>query len=284
MAQSVAPPPEAVRGGVSKTFFAVVVVIVAIVAFLGGIGLGNVLYGGVRPPKTTFNVGVNVPFPPFEDFNETTGEFSGFDIDMSKLVAQELNRTLVIRQFSNFEVLLATVGTGGVDMAASAITSSGTTGANRTHFMSFSNSYYDANQGVLVKTGSSLNCTAGNCTAASLWSLQIGVQTGTTSESWLDANKAANTTKVRFQTVDAELASLRLGTIDAVIIDYGPAQSYANAPASGLRLAGQIVTNELYSFAVPRGDPDGILPAINRVIARIKSNGVYDQLIAKWFP
>ncbi len=283
MAQPVAPPPEAVRGGVSKTLFAIVVVIVAILAFLGGVGLGNVLYG-VKPPKTTFVVGVNVPFPPFEDFNETTGEFAGFDIDMSKLIAQELNLTLVIRQFSNFEVLLATVGTGGVDMAASAITSSGATGANRTHFMSFSDSYYDANQGVLVKTGSSLTCPAGNCTASDFWGLQVGVQTGTTSEGWLDANKAANTTKVRFQTVDAELAALRLGTIDAVIIDYGPALSYANAPASGLRVAGEIVTNELYSFAVPLGDPNKILPAINRVIARIKSNGVYDQLIAKWFP
>src|SRR6266540_3639485 len=152
MAQSGAPPPEAVRGGASKTLFAVTVVVVAILAFAAGIGLGNVLYG-TRPPKTTFTVGTNVPFPPFEDFNDTQGQFVGFDIDIATLIAQNLSRTLVVRQFTNFEVLLATVGTGGVDMAASAITSSGDTGTNRSRFMSFSSSYYDANQDVLVQTG-----------------------------------------------------------------------------------------------------------------------------------
>ncbi|HKZ89434.1 MAG TPA: transporter substrate-binding domain-containing protein [Thermoplasmata archaeon] len=282
MAEPAAPPPEAVRSGVSKTMFAVTVVIVGIVALLAGIGLGNVLYG-VRPPRTTFIVGTNVPFPPFEDFNTTLGEFVGFDIDISRFIAENLSRTMVVRQFSNFQVLLATVGTGGVDMAASAITSSGDTGQNRSRYMAFSDSYYDANQGVLVQTGSSLTCTSSNCTADNLWNLQVGVQTGTTSEGWLDANKAANTTKVRFQTVDAELAALRQGTIDAVIIDYGPALSFANAPGSGLRVAGQIITNELYSFAVPLGDPDHILPIINSVLRGIKDDGTYDQLIAKWF-
>ena len=48
-------------------------------------------------------------------------------------------------------------------------------------------------------------------------------------------------------------------------------------------MAGQIVTNELYAFAVPNGDPDGIISAINRVLTEIKANGTYDQLIAKWF-
>jgi len=282
MAQSGAPPPEAVRGGASKTLFAVTVVVVAIIAFAAGIGLGNVLYGA-RPPKTTFTVGTNVPFPPFEDFNDTQGQFVGFDIDIATLIAQNLSRTLVVRQFTNFEVLLATVGTGGVDMAASAITSSGDTGTNRSRFMSFSSSYYDANQDVLVQTGSTVTCTGSTCTASNLWGLQVGVQTGTTSEGWLDANKAANTTKVRFQTVDAELAALRQSTIDAVIIDYGPAQSYASAPGSGLRVAGQIITNELYSFAVPLGDPDHILPVINAVLSGIKANGTYDRLIQKWF-
>jgi len=282
MAQSGAPPPEAVRGGVSKTVFVVTVIIVAIITFLAGVPVGNVFFG-TRPPRTLFNVGTNVPFPPFEDFNSTLGEFVGFDINISALIAKELGRTLVIRQFSSFQTLLTTVAVGGVDMAASSITSSGATGVNRSRTMSFSNSYYDANQGLLVQTASSITCANNNCSASNLWGRQVGVQTGTTSESWLDANKAANTTKVRFQTVDAELAALRQGTIDAVIIDYGPAQSFAGAPGSGLRVAGQILTNELYSFAVPLGDPDHILPVINALIARIKADGTYDKLIKYWF-
>ena len=117
-----APPPEAVRkGGVST----VLVVVIAIVTFAAGIGVGYVAFPSAPPAKTILLVGTNVPFPPFEDFNTSSGQFEGFDIDIAKLIAAELGRTLVVQQFADFQVLLATVGTGGVDMAASAITSSG---------------------------------------------------------------------------------------------------------------------------------------------------------------
>lgn len=114
--------------------------------------------------------------------------------------------------------------------------------------------------------------------------LNVGVQQGTTSESWINANKDASTTVTSFQKVDEELTALRAGSIDAVIIDYGPAQAFAGASNSGLKVLGQIVTGELYGLAVPRGDPDGILPTINAVLAQIKANGTYDQLLRKWFP
>lgn len=284
MAQSGGPPPEAVRGGVRRSVLAVSVVVVAVVAFLGGIGFGAVVLPRAPPAKTLFIVATNVPFPPFEDFNTSSGEFAGFDIDISALIATELRRALVIRQFSNFQVLLATVGSGGVDMGASAITSSGASGLNRSRFMSFSASYYDANQGILVKSTSTFACAnPSNCTGTDLRNLRVGVQQGTTSQAWMNDNKHPSTTVTPFTAVDTMIAALKAGSIDAVVIDYGPAQTFAAAPGSGLRAAGLIITNELYSFAVPLGDPDRILPVINQVLTRIKADGTYNQLIAKWF-
>ena len=78
MEQSNAPPPEAVRGGVSRTLFAVAVLIVAVIAILAGVGIGYVLY--TPPPRARLTVGTNAPFAPFESFNDTTGRFEGFDI------------------------------------------------------------------------------------------------------------------------------------------------------------------------------------------------------------
>jgi len=284
MATSAAPPPEAVRGGVSKTLFVVTVVIVAIIAFLGGVGVAGVILPRTPPAKTNLIVATNVPFPPFEDFNTTWGGFEGFDIDLSQLIATQLGRTLVIRQFTDFQALLGTTGKGGVDMAASAITSSGVTGANRSKFMSFSDSYYDANQGALVQTSSTFACAVpSNCTGADFANLNVGVQQGTTSEAWLNDNKDPTTTVTPFTAVDTMLAALRLGSIDAVIIDYGPAQSFAAGSGGALRVGGTIITNELYSFAVPLGDPDRILPVINQLLTQIKADGRYNTLITKWF-
>ena len=274
------PAGAARKGGVSGGM----VFLVAIIMLAAGFGAAYYILprGGTPPAKTNLLVGTNMPFPPFEDFNRSNGEIEGFDIDIAALVATELGRTLVVRQFSSFTTLLATVGTGGVDMSVSAITMSGSAGSQRNATMDFSDPYYNANQGVLVQTGSSLTCTASTCTNASLASLNVGVQQGTTSESWLNDNKVASTTVTVFQTVDLEVAALTAGSIDAVLIDLDPAESLAS-PGSGLRVAGAIITNELYGIAVPNGDPDNILSAINTVLARIRASGAYDTLILKWF-
>src|SRR5439155_27391903 len=124
MEQSVAPPPEAVRRGVGKTLFIVTVIVVAIIAFLGGIGVSSL----ISPPRARLFVGTNAPFPPFESYNDTSGQFVGFDIDIAKLVADRLGRDLVVRNFNDFNFLLTTVGQGGVDKAVPATTMYGSKG------------------------------------------------------------------------------------------------------------------------------------------------------------
>jgi polar amino acid transport system substrate-binding protein len=282
-----APPAEAMRRGIGKGLFAGIVVIVAILAFVGGIGLGNLLYAPKPTTSPFLVVGTNIPFPPFEDFNTTTGTFFGFDIDLAQLIANATHRHLVVQNYANFEVLLATVGKGGVDMAASGITESGATGTNRSHFMSFSVSYYDANQGVLIQTSNpaGISCPSQNCSNPSILdhtAYSIGVQSGTTSESWTTAN-IHNATVRSFTAVDTEIAALEAGSLTAVIIDNGPAQALAAASSGKMSVAGVIFTGEQYGFAVALGDPQGLLPVINNVITQSKANGTYQQLITKWF-
>ena len=271
----------------SRTVLTVIVVVVAVLAFVAGIGVGNLLYAP-KAASAYLVVGTNIPFPPFEDYNYTTGQYVGFDIDLTHLIANATGRQLVIQNFADFSVLLTTVGKGGVDMAASAITMSGSAGAKRNESMSFSEPYYDANQAVLVKSSSTLTCANSVCTADDLKTLTVGVQTGTTSESWVDDNLASlmpdNATQIkRFTTVDLEISALNAGALDAVIIDSGPASAIAQGSAGALKVTGTIITGELYGFAVAKGDPEGLLPVINNVITTAKNDGTYQQLITKWF-
>src|SRR2546427_8080441 len=149
MAQPGAPPPEAVRGGVGKTVFIVTVIIVAIIAFLGGIGVSSL----IAPARARLTVGTNAPFPPFESYNDTTGQFVGFDIDIAKLVADRLGRDLVVRNFNSFDLLLTTVGQGGLDMAGSAVTMAGSPGADRHATMDLSEWDYSPGQGGAMWAG-----------------------------------------------------------------------------------------------------------------------------------
>src|SRR5437867_7986485 len=117
-----APPPEAVR---RKGVSGAVTVLLAIVMLVAGVGIGYVLF---RPVSHDLVVGTNVPFPPFEDFNGSSGNFEGFDIDLAQLIANETGRNLVIRQFASFTALLGAVGQGAVDFGVSAVTMSGSSG------------------------------------------------------------------------------------------------------------------------------------------------------------
>jgi len=284
MAQSVAPPPEAVRGGVSKTLFVVVVIIVAIMSLLAGIGIGTVFF----QPKGRFVVGINAPFPPFESYNDTTGTYEGFDVAIAQLIADALGKEIVVRNFNDFGVLLTTVKVGGVDMAASAITMSGSAGALRNQSMSFSDPYYSANQAVIIRSGFTFSCPSNVCAAADIVNHTIGVQSQTTSESWIDQYITpiqANPSQTihRYASVATEVDGLRTSVYDLMIIDEAPARAIVAGSSGQLVFAGVIITDELYGFAVQRGDPHGYLPGINSVIARIKSDGTYNQLLQQWF-
>jgi polar amino acid transport system substrate-binding protein len=283
------PPPEAMHRGVRTGVVVAVVVIVALAGVLAGVELGRTVFSPSNSAKSPYLVvGTNIPFPPFEDYNYTSGAYFGFDIDFAQQIANATHRTMVIQNYADFSVLLTDVGAGVVDMAASAITSSGAAGAVRNMSMAFSNPYYDANQAVLVKSSSTLSCAMTGCTVADLKSLSLGIQTGTTSQSWVDQYFEPNDTSgwaqiSNFTTVDTEITSLTAGSIDAVIIDAGPAASIAASSGGGLKVAGSIITNELYSFAVAHGDPEGLLPVINGVISTAYSSGWYAKEIKKWF-
>jgi len=287
------PPTEAMRRGVGRGVFVATVVAVAIIALAAGIYVGKTALGSSSSSSSNYLVvGTNVPFPPFESFNNTTGTYVGFDMNFSQLIANALHRTLVVDNYANFEVLLEDVGVGVVDMAASSITESGSVGVQRNGTMAFSEPYYDANQAILVASGSSFTCpsvAAGGCTAKDLANLSLGVQSGTSSQSWLsqylDGTPSNESKGVvgPFTTVDLEVDAVLLGSLQAVMIDLGPATSIAANSGGALKVAGEVLTNELYGFAVAHGDPEHILPVINSVISSAMQNGTYAYLVKEWF-
>lgn len=285
------PPAGATRRGVSRGVFIATVVVVAIIALLGGIYAGKTVWGSSSStPSHYLVVGTNALFPPFESFNSTVGAYVGFDMNFSQLIANALGRTLVVDNYPHYADLLASVGTGGVDMAAAAITESGSVGATRNASMSFSTPYYDANQAILVQSNSTLTCppvSQGGCTVADLASLTIGVQNETSSQFWCQQYLIPNESKggqvEAFTTVDSEIANLLLGSLQAVMLDLSPATVILGSSNNMLKLAGEVLTNELYGFAVAHGDPEHILPVINSVIARAEQNGTYQALIKEWF-
>lgn len=88
-------------------------------------------------------VATNAAFNPFE--YKEGDKFYGIDIEIMKLVADELNMELVIEDM-DFDAVVMSVGKNGIDVAAAALTVNDT----RKESVNFTTTYYDAAQVLVV--------------------------------------------------------------------------------------------------------------------------------------
>jgi polar amino acid transport system substrate-binding protein len=120
--------------------------------------------------------------------------------------------------------------------------------------------------------------------AADLAGKKIGVQAGTTGESWVQ-NNVEDVKLSSFKSgIDAVL-DLKNGTIDAVVIDELPAKEIVarNPDLKIVRDQAFADNKEEYAIAVKKGNTS-LLNSINSTIANMKSNGDYEALVAAFMP
>mgnify|MGYP001623810147 CR=1 FL=1 len=118
-------------------------------------------------------------------------------------------------------------------------------------------------------------------TAEDLNGLKVGVQGGTTGETWVKEN-CPDTEIASFKSgMDAAL-DLKNGGVDAVVIDELPASQIV-AQNSDLKILDIRFTKEEYAIAIRKGDTE-LQSAINAAIADMKTSGEYDKLLAAFMP
>ncbi|MEE9174178.1 MAG: transporter substrate-binding domain-containing protein, partial [Thermoplasmata archaeon] len=154
MAEGGAPPPAAMRGGVSTGIVATIAVVLLVVGFVGGIFAGPLILAPTAPVLgDSIVVGTNTPFAPFESRDED-GNLVGFTIELVEEIGSRIGKTIVWSDYTDWDTLLAAGEVGAVNMIASSMTIT----AARDEVYDFSTSYYSANQAVLVHTTSTLTC------------------------------------------------------------------------------------------------------------------------------
>src|SRR5574344_329870 len=167
----------------------------------------------------TLNISTNAEFAPFEYYSGQT--IVGVDADIVTAYAQSINVKANIEDM-DFDAALTAVSTGKVDCAIAGITKN----EERKQTMAFSNTYFKANQVAIVKNGSSyVSLTSADAINSALVaaSAKIGVQRGTTGESYVD-DSLKGATAVSFDNGAMACQALTNGQVDAVIIDLEPAK------------------------------------------------------------
>ena len=215
-------------------------------------------------------MGTEATFPPFEYVDEQTKQIVGFDIEIAKLIARKLGVSLVIKDIA-FDGLIPALTTGKIDMIVAAMTIT----EERAKIVSFSQPYFTAGQVIVVRKDSSFRPKSYEDLAGH----KVGVQQGTTAD--IDVSKIKGVEIVRYTRFTDAFLDLAIGRIDAVVLDFAPAQAYVKFNPK-LVISSPVLSEEKYGIAVRKEDTD-LLEVINEVLKEMKEKTCYDMLVSLWF-
>ncbi len=215
----------------------------------------------------------NAQFEPFEYIDGT--DFKGIDIEISQKIADELGVELEIHDVK-FESVIAEITTGKANFAAAGMSIT----EERLKNVDFSNEYFSATQSIVVmKEGSSV------AKPEDLKDKVVGVQTGTTADTYVTDEKGENNVGVkevkRYNSFVDAANDLMTGRLDAVVMDDFPATKLVEKNADKIMKLDDELTGEKYAIAVPKGDKE-MQDLVNKVLADMEESGEMDELLTKY--
>lgn len=153
---------------------------------------------------------------------------------------------------------------------------------DRAKLVLFSQPYLEFNQGVAV------NCrlTPNVKSVADLRGLTAGIQAGNTSEfvaqRWLAEGAIAKINYYPYDGILSALADLESGKI-GLLIKLFPVISHLVQGHSELQVTMQVPTHEKLGIAFAK-DNVGLCNAVNGALNRLREDGEFAQIQARWFP
>ena len=179
--------------------------------------------------KDQLVVATNAAFEPFE---YTKGEdYYGIDMEIAKLLADELGKELVIENM-DFDAVCLSVSQQKCDIAMAGLTIN----EEREEYVTFTDSYYSASQRLIVPSDNTTfdDCKSADDVAALLAKTEksdkIGVQAGTTGQYYVEGSEDWDFPGLPAECVTYKSGSLAVqdmlnGNITYVIIDAAPASA-----------------------------------------------------------
>lgn len=247
--------------------------LIAIVLIAAGVGAYLILSQNSGGSQGKLVMGTSADFPPFESRDPKTNEVIGFDIDIAKEIAAKANKRLEIIDIS-FDGLIPALQAGSIDFSIAGMTIT----PLRAKQVDFSEPYFGGNQSIVVKSDKNDIAKWDDLNS----SIKIGVQADTTGDIWASNMSNIHTASiVKYPAFTTALMDVKMGRLDAVIIDSAPAKAYTTSNPS-LKISFEIPTKEKFGVAVTKGDST-MLKLANDTLRDLKASGKYDELYKKWF-
>ena len=222
----------------------------------------------------TLKMGTNASFPPYEFYDDESGEIVGIDAEVAAAICEKLGYELEIVDM-DFDAIIPAVTTGKIDFGMAGMTVT----EERMQSVDFTTSYATGVQVVIVKEDSEI--TSVDDLFAEGANHKIGVQQGTTGDlycSWDIEDEGLGSVERYKNGTDAMLA-LTSGKVDCVVIDNEPAKNYI-AANEGLKILDTEYAVEDYAIALAKNSE--LTEKINAALEELIADGTVQAIIDKY--
>ena len=236
--------------------------------------------GAKTEPKETTNtdagkkyiIASDNAFAPFEYLDPDTNEYVGIDMDILAAIAEDQKFEYEVQNVG-FDAALNQVQSGQADAMIAGMTITD----ERKLTFEFSDGYFDAGQILVVAAESniaSLEDLRGTNVA-----VKISTQGADYAQSIAEEYGFEITT---YEDSPTMYQAVIQGTNSACFEDDPVARYSIQSQSLALKVVGDVINAKPYGFAVKLGENAELISMFNAGLANIKTNGVYDEILAKY--
>lgn len=224
----------------------------------------------------TLTIGMEIEYPPFEEYAEDGVTPTGYDIDLAKAIGDKLGLKV---EFINTSLdgILKGIGTN-YDCVISAITIT----EERKNSVLFTDAYIDNYQAVVVPADSKMEITSLN----DLDGKTIALQKKSSSDALIEDMTGKGTiscTKVAQERVATCFTQLSNGEVDIALIDSTVADGFVADSPDKFKIAYLDTTSpEQFGIAVGKNDTE-LQSALDKILDELEEEGFLKDNYAKWF-
>lgn len=225
------------------------------------------------PAQKTLVVGIDGGYQPFS-YVDSAGNPAGFDVDSMKWIAQKKELDIKF-QPTAWDGIIPALQAGKIDMVYAGMTIT----PDRAEQVNFSIPYWEVNQDVAVRNGSTVTMDDVKTGKAI-----IGTQSGCTAATWVDTNLIATGRMPQdhlklYDETPLAVNDLIAGRVDAVMYDDDVLSNMtAGLPVT---IIGNIQTKEEFGVAIRKDNPE-LLATMNDGLTQLKADPYWQELIRKY--
>ena len=227
-------------------------------------------------------IGTSADYPPYEFHSLKDGKdvIVGFDIAIAEELAKDLGVALEIKDMQ-FDGLLAALQAGNIDIVISGMTPT----EERKKSVDFTNTYYYAIHGVMVRTADKDKYASVEALKKARLSAQKGtIQVGIAKTQILGLSKEAaekdQTSVKEVGTIKNLVLDLKNSKVDAIVAELPVANAYIGKNPDLAVAAPTFKDDEGGSaIAVKKGNED-LVAALNKTLARLIAEKKIDEFVA----